>query len=166
MIHPWVTNLNGSILKREAVRAIVLSAQSILLLYTRRYNDYSLPGGGVNQDESHEAGLVRELQEETGAQNISLLQGVGYLEEFRPWHKPEFDIMHMISHYYICQVDHELGQTQMEEYEEKNGMTPIWINIYEAIDHNQKVIDRKESSMGLSIERETFMLRKIAEELI
>ena len=31
---------------RKAVRAIVLRGEDILLLYTQRYQDYSLPGGG------------------------------------------------------------------------------------------------------------------------
>lgn len=54
----------------------------------------------------------------------------------------------------------------MESYEIKNGMKSCWVNINEALEHNQNVIEKKESSMGLSIERETYMLKLIKKELI
>lgn len=41
-----------NIAERIATRAIVLKGDQILLLYTRRYNDYSLPGGGVEEGET------------------------------------------------------------------------------------------------------------------
>ena len=40
-IHPDVENLQGSIFHRRAARAIVLDGESILLLYTDYYKDYS-----------------------------------------------------------------------------------------------------------------------------
>lgn len=58
------------LIERHAARAIVLKGDNILLLYTERYHDYSLPGGGIDDGEDEIAGLIRELQEETGAQGI------------------------------------------------------------------------------------------------
>ncbi|HFQ8054172.1 TPA: DNA mismatch repair protein MutT, partial [Pseudomonas putida] len=46
------------------------------------------------------------------------------------------------------------------------GMRPVWINLHEAIAHNEAVMQRHESSMGQSILRETYMLRKVASELL
>jgi hypothetical protein len=46
-----------------------------------------------------------------------------------------------------------------------NGMTPLWMNIHQAIAHNEEVIANSDKK-GLSIERETFILKVIAEELI
>ena len=54
----------------------------------------------------------------------------------------------------------------MESHEIANGMRPVWISVTEAIAHNEAVMQRQESSMGQSIQRETFMLRKVASELI
>jgi len=62
--------------------------------------------------------------------------------------------------------DEELGKSNLESYEIANGMSAIWIDIHEAIRHNKEVIANKEDCMGLSIERETFVLEMIAEELI
>ena len=71
----------------------------------------------------------------------------------------------MISHFYVCDIDETLGETSPEPHEVSNGMIPIWKNIHEAIIHNESVIAESDKK-GLSIERETFMLKLIAEELV
>lgn len=154
------------IYERIAARAIVLKGEDILLIYTRRYNDYSIPGGGVDQNEDVKDGLLRELAEETGAQNVKVIEPFGLYEEYRSTYYDGFDVMHMVSHFYICDADRVLGEAEPEDYEVKNGSVAKWVNIYEAIDFNRKVIQANENSMGLSIKRETFMLEKIAEELV
>ncbi|QUH27058.1 hypothetical protein [Serpentinicella alkaliphila] len=45
-------------------------------------------------------------------------------------------------------------------------MTPIWVDIKEAINHNKKVIERNEKSKGVYIERETLVLELVAKELL
>ena len=104
---------------RHAARGIVLKGEDILLLYTQRYHDYSLPGGGIDDGEDEVEGLIRELREETA----------------------------------------------FEAHEVSNGMIPRWMNIYEAIAHNEEVIANSDKK-GFSIERETFMLKVIADRLI
>lgn len=163
--HPDVQNLSGSTFIRNAARAIVLKGEDILLLYTKRYHDYTLPGGGIDDGESHIEGLKRELQEETGAQNITNIKEFGLYEEFRPWYKDDFDIVHMKSYCFVCTIDDELSTTKLEDYEISNGMTPVWLNIYEAIQHNENTI-AKSDKKGLSIERETFLLKHIVKTLL
>ena len=157
---------NPSIFERTAARGIILDNEEILMIYTKRYNDYSFPGGGVDDGEEITAGLIRELNEETGAKNIQILNNFGKYEEFRPTHYEGFDIMHMLSHFYVCSAKKELGEANPEDYEINNGSSPIWVNIHEAIKHNRQVISSKEDSMGLSIERETIVLELIAKELL
>jgi len=151
--------------ERRAARAIVLRGEDILLLYTERYHDYSLPGGGIDEGEGVLEGLKRELQEETGAQGISNIEEFARYDEYRPWYKPDADIIHMISYCYVCDIDKELGDTAYESYEVNNGMKPLWVNINEAIAHNEAVIANS-NKKGLSIERETFLLKVIAERLV
>jgi len=157
---PKITSFN-----RKATRAIVLDGDNILLLYTQRYHDYSLPGGGIDEGENNVSGLIRELKEETGAQNITNIKEFGLYEEFRPWHKNDFDIVHMESYCYVCNIDDELLEPEFEAHEIQNGMTPIWINIHQAIKHNEETIATSHKK-GLSIERETFLLKLIVNELL
>jgi hypothetical protein len=68
-------------------------------------------------------------------------------------------VLFMRSHFYRCHVDGELGATSPEAYEVANGMVPRWIDIDAAIAHNERILGSKPAHMGLSIARETWMLR-------
>jgi len=163
--HPEIETLeNKSIFTRLATRSIAIQGDSILLLYTERYEDYSLPGGGLDAGEDKIEGMIRELSEETGAKDIRNIKPFGAYEEYRPWYKPDYDIQHMISYCYTCDIDKELGMSNLESYEKKNGMRAIWINIHEAIMHNKKTMATSDKK-GMSIERETFLLKLIAESI-
>jgi ADP-ribose pyrophosphatase YjhB (NUDIX family) len=137
----------------------------ILLLYTERYNDYSFPGGGLDDGEDNTQGMIRELTEETGAKNVKNIKAFGIYEEYRPWYKQDFDIQHMISYCFTCCVDKELGETNYEAYETSNGMKPMWIHIDDAISHNLETISGCEKK-GMSIERETFLLQLVKKDLL
>jgi len=164
-IHPDINDTSAKSFTRKATRAIVLNGESILLLYTARYHDYTLPGGGIDEGESNIDGLIRELKEETGAHNVNDIEEFGLYEEYRPWYKNNFDIMHMQSYCYTCTIDDELLEPELEEHEVNNGMHPIWMNIHEAIAHNEETI-AKSAKKGLSIERETFLLKLIVSRLL
>ncbi|TYK64409.1 NUDIX hydrolase [Colwellia echini] len=164
-IHPDITDLSASTFTRNATRAIILKGEDILLLYTKRYHDYSLPGGGIDDGESNVDGLIRELKEETGAHNVDNIQPFGRYEEYRPWYKPDFDIVQMQSYCYTCTIDDVLKEPELEAHEINNGMHPVWMNIHEAISHNEETI-AKSAKKGLSIERETFLLKLIVKELL
>ncbi len=166
-IHEDAESLEGKeVYKRTAARAVVVDGEDILLLYTKKYNDYSFPGGGVDEGEDIETGMIRELQEETGAKNIEVISEYGIYEEIKPIWKREYDFIHMISHFYICDIHKELGESNLEEYEINNGMEAKWINIHEAIEHNRGVIEAQPENIGLYIDRELFMLELVAREII
>jgi len=164
-IHPEITSLKQSIFERIATRAIVLKGDKILLLYTQRYDDYTLPGGGVDSGENLVEGFKRELSEETGASNIRNIKEFGLYEEFRPWYKDDFDIMKMQSYCFSCEIDEQLGDTNFEDYEIKNGMKVVWLPIKDAIAHNEITIAQSDKK-GMSVERELFLLKLIQKELL
>ncbi|RKR12465.1 NUDIX domain-containing protein [Maribacter vaceletii] len=163
--HPEIKTLeNKFVFTRLATRSIAMKGETILLLYTRRYNDYSLPGGGLEAGEDKIKGMIRELIEETGAKDIRNITPFGVYEEYRPWNKPNYDVQHMISYCYKCDINQELGTPNMEKYETNNGMTPLWINVNDAIKHNEKILATGDKK-GMSIERETFLLKLIAKSM-
>lgn len=148
--------------ERLATRAVVLKGQDILLLYTQRYDDYSLPGGGVEPGESLEQALKRELTEETGAQQIEIIEYLGAFDEYRPWYKQQLDVLFMRSHCYLCQIADELSVPRLESHEIANGMSVVWVNIFTAIEHNKALMASNSAKMGLSIQRETWLLEMLA----
>lgn len=149
----------------EPARGIVLREASIPLLFTERYNGFSFRGGGVEDNEEMIDGLCRELEEEAGARNVRVQYNYGYVEELRPHRRDGFDLMHMTSHFFVCDIDPDQAAPKMEHYETANGMRPVWINLHKAIAHNRGVMRRSETTMGLTILRETFMLEKVAASL-
>ncbi|WP_413693339.1 NUDIX hydrolase [Psychromonas sp. KJ10-2] len=166
------TNLtpeHPEIFTRLATRAIVFKQGKILLMFTERYNDYSLPGGGVDLGEELIDGLQRELAEETGAQQITNIQPFGLFEEYRPHnstkHQAECSIMHMLSYCYTCEIADQLGESQLEDYEVNNGMRVCWVDIDEAIQHNLHTIEH-DQKQGLSIQRETYLMQQIKQRLL
>lgn len=163
--HPEIKTLeNKSVFTRLATRSIAVYGDEILLMYTARYEDYSLPGGGLDLGEDRIEGMIRELCEETGAKDIKNIKPFGAYEEYRPWYKPDYDIQHMISYCYTCEISKDLGTPKLEAYEIKNGMEAKWINIHEAINHNKEII-KSSDKKGMSIERETYLLELIAKRM-
>ena len=134
-LHP---NIDNSF-TRKATRAIVIKGEDILLLFTERYHDYSLPGGGIDEGEDNISGLIRELREETGGHNVSNIREFGCYEEYRNWYKADFDVIHMLSYCYTCDIDETLLAPELEPHELRNGMKPLWHNIHQAIAHNELV---------------------------
>jgi len=60
---------------REAARAVVLDPDGRILLASFQFPDklfWATPGGGLDEGETHEAAVLRELAEETGLENVEL----------------------------------------------------------------------------------------------
>ena len=102
-------NLNGKIYYREAVRGIIMKGSEILLIYSKKNGDYKLPGGGIEEGETHKQALIREVQEEAGIRvevEVEVLQVMEYDEgQF-----DDCDVFKMLSTYYKCREIKKMEQ--------------------------------------------------------
>lgn len=57
---------NGSVFSRPSARAVIIKDGKIAMVYSKKYNYYKFPGGGIEVDECMEDSLIREVLEETG----------------------------------------------------------------------------------------------------
>ena len=52
--------------KRPSVRGIIIKNNKVAMVYSRKFDYYKFPGGGIENGEDHITTLKRELTEETG----------------------------------------------------------------------------------------------------
>lgn len=110
---------------REACRGIVVSDEKILLTYEVNTDQWFIPGGGIELDESFEDCCVRELAEETGYLVKPLKQYLTINEYYEEWF--------FMSHYFVCDCIRET-ERKLTEREVLVGLEPRWISLKEAIE--------------------------------
>jgi 8-oxo-dGTP pyrophosphatase MutT (NUDIX family) len=162
--HPNVPH-EGKTICREAVRAIILRGQELLLVHSKVNGDYKFPGGGVEEDEDQESALIREVAEESGGRVIATPQPFGKVHEFDFPTEKEFSTFCMTSYYYLCEIDPTLGPQQLDEYEARLKFVPEWVNIDTAIAHNQALLNSGKK-VERWVNRETRVLAIVRDELI
>ena len=116
---------------RLAARAVVLDEMSrVALMYVSNHNYYKLPGGGIDEGETIEEGLERELAEEMGVSEIEIVAKLGIVREYRDEWETVAD------HYgYIVKDMGEHGRVALTEKEKAHGYEVVWAKgVKEAID--------------------------------
>ncbi|HMQ95808.1 MAG TPA: NUDIX domain-containing protein [Candidatus Saccharibacteria bacterium] len=140
---------------RRAARAVLRNESGqIALMRFSTTGSYKLPGGGIDEGESVEAALAREIREETGY-TISSMQPLGIIEEDR-----YFCGMHQTSYCFSALTDAFVG-TELTDKELARGMELAWFgSIDQAIAAVQRssIADEDGSIAGL----EMMKLREVA----
>lgn len=112
---------------RRTARAVLENSNGeIALLYSREYNIYSLPGGGIEEGENIKDALYRELGEETGCKIISVAE-LGYIEENRG-----YSDYTQISYYFKVTTNSRDFHPRLTATEEKYGTSIGWYSIKDA----------------------------------
>ncbi len=152
--------------ERRTVRAVIINDQhQVLMLYSKAFDDYTFPGGGVKFHEDQISALKRELKEELGATHIEIIKPLGYTLEKRFGLNGSGQVYLQSSTYYLVNV-HQYGETEFVGRELEHGLESRWILPEEAILHNQKVKnDLKHQNKGLRtvLPREEAVLNHIKE---
>lgn len=151
-----------NIVSREAVRAIILKGNKILLIKSNT-GDYKFPGGGVEVGESYIDALNREVIEESGYIVNNINEKLGVIIERAVDKFKNNSIFEMTSYYYICDLSEEKTTQNLDEYEIELEFLPVWISIDKAICENELIIKEEKSNMNSWVYRETLALKKIKE---
>lgn len=157
-------DLLGKTVFREAVRGIIKKGNKLLMVHSSKEGDYKFPGGGINDGETHEEALVREIREECGARVLDISSDFGKVIEYGKPKEKDYDVFKMVSYYYVCNVDPVLGEKSLDDYEEKLGFEPAWIDIDSAIEANKAIISTKKHNVPKWTQRELFVLELLKEE--
>ena len=158
--------------KRRAVRAICFySGDNRILMEQTRLGDYKLPGGGIEQGESHQTALLRELREETGYRDILTGPCIGKVTECSRDSYEEHAWFEMTSYYYICMLNSEEKETpKLDVYGEQLNFHPVWVSLQDALNHNRNLTEHKDRETLFAevpwLERETKILEYMEKSLI
>ena len=126
--------LKGLFTYREAARGIIIENNQILLVFSEKFKDYKLPGGGLEKNENFEQALLREVKEETGL-SVKIESFFEEIMEFDEAQEIEMDYFKMYSKYFICRKLEKNSQIISEI-----GSKTMWVNIDEAIIKNKKAM--------------------------
>ena len=130
----------GTFKLRETVRAIIINQKKeILLVYSSLFDDYTFPGGGIKEHESHEEALRRELKEEIGAEDLTIIKPYGQIKELRYGVQGSNNVYLQTSYYYICEIQ-QFGEQQLMGRELNHGLSPAWVTLEEALKKNEEVL--------------------------
>jgi len=159
-IFPSVKAINhADFRERLAARAVLFDQdKNIALLHVTKYNYHKLPGGGVEEGESNEQGLSRELLEETGCKT-EIKEEIGEIIEYRDKYKIKND-----SFCWIAEVIGEKEALNFMEDEVEEGFELEWTSLSEAI---RKIgNDDPGDYQGFFIKQRDLLFLKEAEKLI
>ncbi len=144
---------------RKASRGIIRTKDNkYVLIYSKHFDDYSFPGGGIDDGESRKVALLREVLEEAGA-IVSDVSEFGRIVEYRPMQNNENKAYKLISYFYTCNLE-KLTKNQLEDYEVDLGYETRVISLEEALEHNLKRLGEVDTRKS-PLEREIFIMKKV-----
>ncbi|MBU0928144.1 MAG: NUDIX domain-containing protein [Spirochaetes bacterium] len=159
--HAQGLSLSGRSFVRQAVRAVVLRGDSILMIYSSSGDEYKFPGGGIEPGERHEDALSREVREEAGAVVGRVIERIGEIVEYDRPKEAWLDYFMMRSSYYLVTVEETGLDLRLDDYEARLGFSPRWVGLDEAIALNEESMEKRGGRATKWIGRETRALKEI-----
>ncbi len=151
---------------RTAVRAVIVRNRSILMIHSGVNGDYKFPGGGIEEGESHQQALVREVREECGLDGTEVGELLGHIAEYDAPVEEALDFFRMDSIYYRCGISNIRTSGQnLDQYEKELEFTPIWVDIKSAVKNNKKIIESK-TDFPRWVIRDTMFLEYLLKQII
>lgn len=162
IIDPLI-NLSKEVVTRTVVRGIAIQGRKILLVYPKNDRIYGTPGGGVEAGENLTDTLKRELLEEVGAKDINIITYLGVMKS----HRKDFSsdkIYSPIHHYYQVEIINQI-EPKLVPYEKALELTNEYIDIDDAIKHNEKMIKHRNHQFLDFYTNQTIILKEIKKVL-
>lgn len=141
---------------RYAARGILLRNDGkIGMIHMSSINNYKLPGGGIEKDETKGQAFLREILEETGYE-AEIIHTLGYIEEHK--YKNSFK---QVSYCFIARASSTSTSRNLTSSEKSLGFQFVWLSIDEAIEAMKKSLSScKEYTMRFLLLRDKFILEE------
>ncbi len=128
----------GKAFVRHSARSIIIRDGRIAMVYSRLYNYYKFPGGGIEDGETHEQAIIRETREEAGLTVIlASVRPYGYVHRVQKSHHGDAERFIQDNFYYLCEAEAEAVSQMLDDYEAEEGFTLTWVEPQTAIAANR-----------------------------
>ena len=149
--------------RRPSVRAVIIKDGKIALVYSKKYDYYKFPGGGIESGEDHISALKREVLEETGLTIIDKsVKEFGSVLRIQKSRFEENMIFEQDNFYYLCNVENSVSEQLLDEYELDEGFILKYVSPELAISVNH-THDHGDYDL-LMLEREARVLEYLVEK--
>ncbi len=126
-----------SVFRRPSARAIIIRDDKIALVYSKKEKYFKFPGGGIHDDEDKKEALIREVREEVGMVVIpESIREFGSVLRRQKSEKAENTIFEQENYYFFCDVEVELVDQELDDYEHDAEFVLRIVNIDTAIEAN------------------------------
>ena len=105
------------------------------MMHSLKYDYYKLPGGGIEEGESLEDTLGREVREESGLfVKRDSIKEFGYVRRIE---KGKYeDIFIQENFYFLCEVEEQMEVQQLDDYEEEERFVLEFVSPEHAVEVN------------------------------
>lgn len=145
---------------RPSVRGIIIHDGKVAMVHSLKYDYYKFPGGGIEDGESLEEALLREVAEESSLQVIlTSIREYGLVHRIQKGQKEAKFIQD--NYYFLCDVEEKVGSQQLDGYEAEEHFTLEYVDPTHAIrinreaDHGPKdkiMLEREARVLGMMIQ--------------
>lgn len=159
-------NEGDSVFSRPSARGIIFDKNgNIALVYSQNEKYYKFPGGGIHEDEDKKVALVREVREETGLVVIpETIKEFGSVLRRQKSTVSANTIFQQENFYYTCEVEDEVTDQDLDDYEAEAGFELQFVSLEEAI-HVNKNYKTDDYFNEIMIKRDTKLLEMIKENI-
>ena len=154
---------NCNIIFRNAVRAVIINGNNLLMAHLEKTNEYKFPGGGKNENETIEEAIKREVLEEVGYNVKEIYEKIGTITEYAIAKEGGNNIFKMDSEYYLVEIENLQLKQNLDDYEKELLFKPCWVNMKIAYETNKRNVENN-IPKTTGINREIIALEKLIEK--
>ena len=148
-------NPDGPVFRRPSARAIIERDGKVLVMHSRKYDYYKFPGGGIEEGETPEQALVREVREESGyLVKPETIEEYGSVLRRNVDDKNPEGIFEQQNYYYFCDIGEERVPIVQEDYEIEEAFEPVWVEFLTSLTRCNREAIRRGGGDAALIERE------------
>ena len=125
--------------RRDSARAVMIRGGSVAMVYSRKYDYYKFPGGGLEPGESPVEALRRETMEESGLRIIpASIREYGFVHRIQKSMTDETECWVQDNYNYLCDAEEAVLSQKLDSYEEEEGYTLVFADPMTVIRTNRR----------------------------